>query len=262
MKIQDQDVYYGAVLQQIAEYPVFTSINRVTEKPGLYLVNDTKRMLIKYSRENGPSWTFKFTPDDLQMGEGYEYYVALNCGNRSVCMLSEWDLHKVLDANAKASQMVRVWFSDNSSIRVSGPQGQFPNTIAHNAFPASMLGRVRPEQEQYAMPPLSRLTVYNEPPQILFQSTDRMDDLADLLGGRVSSKGRTFYLGVSTVSHTWKTWNEKNLKFIEKDIQYDLGFDGYKVKIERHTPAVDPATKRKDRPCNEEFLWKLHIAEA
>jgi len=58
---------------------------------------------------------------------------------------------------------------------------------------------------------------------------------------------------VSTKSAEWVTWNSINVKRIEDHIVYDLGFDGYKVKIDR-------ISKPSRALCSKPFLWELEIS--
>ncbi|MGV8891637.1 MAG: hypothetical protein ACOH2K_01525 [Burkholderiaceae bacterium] len=262
MRIQKQDLFYGPVLQQIAEYPVFTEINRITEKPGLYLINGWQQLLIKYSAEAGPEWSFSFSSGDLELFQNYECHVALNCGNDAICLLSQEELFKLVDSGVEHTQAVKVNFREGGSMRVRGPGADLNYTIAHNAFPGAMLGSVAPEQHPHAKPEFSQLTVYRDLPRVMFSTTDRMEDLADRLGHHVDENGLTVYLGLSTLSHKWPTWTNDRLKSIEQQIRYDLGFDGYKVKIERHTRTImNPKAIEKHWLGSDEFLWKLTIHE-
>ena len=86
-----------------------------------------------------------------------------------------------------------------------------------------------------------------------------MEDLADLLRWHVEEDGLTIYLGLSTLSHKWPLWTDAKLKDIEKRLRYDLGFDGFKVKIQRHMPTVNKKLTEKHQRGSDEFLWKLTI---
>jgi hypothetical protein len=259
MKIQEQDYYYGPVLNQIAEYPVLTTINKITEKRGLYLINRSTRLLIKYSTEGGSTWSFTFTADDLAQGEGYEFVVALNCGNNSICMLRDDQLGRILDTSCAKTQTIRVWFNAGESMRVAGPSGQLDGTIRHNEFPGNLLGIVTAPQEKYAWPELGQLTVYREPPQVALRTCDRRADLVDSVGHLCDDGETTLYIGVRSYSHKWDCWSNENLKYIEDQIKYDFSFDGYKVKVERQIkPTIYPNSKmRKD--CTTEFVWRVTV---
>ena len=135
------------MLQQIVEHPVFTSINRVTEKPGFYLINGLQQLLIKYSTEAGSEWSFSFSSSDIDLLQNYfSCYVALNCGSDAICLLSDDELFKIVDSGAKRTQTVKVKFFDGGSMRVAGPKGDLDHTITHNSFPCKMLGYVAPRQ--------------------------------------------------------------------------------------------------------------------
>lgn len=259
MKIKAQDSEYGAVLHQIVMHPVFTSINKMTDKAGLYRINEQTDLLIKCSGDQGPEWSFTFSPEDTEIATEWGAYAALNCGGQSVCLLSFVQLAKVVDVYTTGPQQVKVSYRNNESMRVSGPLGNLDRTVPHNAFPGEMLGRVLPEQEAHAWPELAQLRFYRQPPDLMFTSSRRLLDIADEIGQRMSGPSRTVYLGMSSISQTWPEWNENRLREIEGKIKTDLGGDGFKVKVERHTPAVNPETKKKDRRCADEFVWKLTI---
>ena len=259
MKIKQQDWEYGAVLHQIVMHPVFTAINKASDKAGLYLINKSTTLLIKCSNDDGPTWSFAFTQEDIDAVVSTYGHVALNCGSQSICLLDADQLESLVDPSATRAQSIKVSFNSNESMRVSGPLGKLARTVPHNAFPAEIFGRITAQQEPYAWPELSQLTFYRAPPQRLFRSVNRMLDLADKIGPSGSENPKVVYMGLSTYSHKWPVWNEEALKAVEEHVKYDLNFDGYRVTVERHTPAVDPITKRKDRPCADEFVWKLTI---
>jgi hypothetical protein len=259
MKIKAQDLDYGAVLHQIVMHPVFTSINKPSDKAGLYRVNDTTDLLIKCAGGVGPEWTFAFTPDDLGVALQIDCQVALKCGNETVCLLGNVEMCTIVDAGAVSTQYVKVRFSNGESMRVSGSAGSLGRTVAHNAFPVALLGPVGRRLEEFSWPELCQLNFYSDAPQPRLSTTDRTFDLADNLTGTMSGGVRTVYMGVSSISQNWPEWSEARLRVVEDQIKYDLKFDGYGVKVQRHTPAVDPRTRKKDRPCSDEFVWKLTI---
>ena len=116
-----------------------------------------------------------------------------------------------------------------------------------------------PERERipakYKWPACGRLTFYRRKDIPLFGTSDRMFDLSDeLMGWNWPHDSRTIYMGVSTKSVRWKRWSNEALEKIELLIRYDLGFDGYRVRIARLT-AGSPS-------CSTEFLWKLQIRVA
>lgn len=258
MKIKPHDWEYGAVLHQIVMHPVFTAINKPSDKAGLYLINKRDTLLIKCSNDDGPTWSFGFTHEDIDTVYSAGGHVALKCGNQTVCLLDADQLVTVADPDAKQVQVVKVSFNSNESMRVSGPLGKLGRTVAHNAFPADIFGRITASQEPYAWPELAQLTFHSSPPEQTFRSVDRMLDLSDTIAPN-SFETKIVYMGVSSLSHKWPVWNEERLQAVENQIKYDLSFDGFRVKVERHTSAINPYTRKKDRPCLDEFVWKLTI---
>ena len=262
MKIQEKDFYYGVVLAQLAEHPVFTSINKVTEKEGLYLVNDSKRLLIKYSSLNGPVWRFTFRADDFTVADGHELFFVLVCGSSTICLLYESEIKTLVDPTSKTSQWISVAFPANGQIRAKGPLGRLKHTVPHNAFPKDIFGRFGGEVGHYVWPPLSKLNFYADSPNLTFSTEDRRLDLSDRFGERVrpGNKPTVVYFGLATVSHKWRDWSEKNLRAVEEIVKYDLEFDGFDVVIERFTNPISRYNKRFNKPCTSEFVWKLKIS--
>jgi hypothetical protein len=261
LKIQEKDFYYGAALAQLAAHPVFTSINKVTEKDGLYLVNGYKKVLIKYSSADGPEWKFTFRTEDSEVADGHELFFVLVCGASTICLLRESDIDQLLDLSTYKSQWISVTYPDGGQMRIKGSLGNLKNTVSHNSFPQDLLGSVAKKQEPYAWPPLSRLNFYEYPPGLILSSVNRILDFSDALGDKVvTDENTTIYFGLTTISHKSKTWSEKNLCTIEKAIKYDFEFDGFDVAIERFTSPIDPCTKKKNRPCDTQFVWRLEIS--
>ena len=270
MKIKDQDFYHGVVLTQIAEYPIFTSINKTTRKAGLYQINEDKHILIKYSTSGENEWRFTFRKNDLE--ELYETFslrddchVVLVCSERTICLLTSEDMEEILelDADTDRSQWISVSCTDGRQMKVKGSQGDLSHTVAHNSFPTKLFTEIA---EYFAWPPFSRLNFYRNSPikikstksqQLIFSSEDRMLDLADNLMRNVDSA--EIYFGLVTFSHLWEDWTEKNVQRIEELIKYDLEFDGYNVAIQRITNV---SRSRGDTPCHSEFVWKLNISGA
>lgn len=108
-----------------------------------------------------------------------------------------------------------------------------------------------------AWPPRPLFIFHNARGKIYFSSEDRKLDLADSLMLSSATKSRTVYLQFSTKAKGWDYWTDENVKAIEDRIRYDLGFDGYRVKIEpRHFILPD------ESPCSESLCWKLTIRSA
>ena len=106
----------------------------------------------------------------------------------------------------------------------------------------------------FLWPAMARLAFYNARGKERFTSKDRKLDLSDAL--MMKKNYRTIYMGVASLSPKWISWNEENVKTIEDQIEYDLTFDGYRVRIERLARPSDTI------PCTQEFRWKLIIRPA
>jgi hypothetical protein len=260
MKIQLQDLYYGAVLSQIAEHPTFTTINKIPGKQGLFEIN-AKRLLIKYTERNESPWHFSFQPKELdELAEGHELFIALVCGTESICLLEETDAWKLLSDSAPGGQRIKVVSGDNIQFHVTGPgRNKLPNAIPHKDFPGLFIDgrRLKPSQ---GWAPFVKLNFYRDRPGILGGDTrfDRMFDLEDHFTRNLNEGETTaFYMGVSTIDRSWKGWDAKRLECIEKMIREDINADGcFRVTIKRIT-----GVKRGQLPprCSEEFIWKIDV---
>jgi hypothetical protein len=139
MKIQQKDLYHGAALTQIAEHPSFKALNKADAKYGHYLVNDNRRLLVKPTTEEEPTWQFTFQTNDLDtlradVAGGFETFVVLICGTKTICLLSAEDLPSLIDLDAVKSQSIYVEIP-KASMRVRGTAGQLKHAVTHNAFP-------------------------------------------------------------------------------------------------------------------------------
>ena len=258
MKIKKKNFYYGAALSQIADNSTFTSINKFTEKDGLYRINDYITILIKYSDPESGQWRFSFRNDDIENINWHDLSLVLICSDITICLLTYDDFVHLLDLNALAGsdsiQWISVNFPEGGQMRVRGAKGKLPHLVPHNSFPKDLFTPLTCEK----WPPFCKLNFYYERPNLIFSTEDRMLDLADSLTQSMSDEGRTVYLGLSTISHEWKTWTNNNLKKIEKTITDDLKYDGLTVKLER----ISKIERHKmNENCNVEFVWKLDITE-
>lgn len=99
-------------------------------------------------------------------------------------------------------------------------------------------------------PPRLLLYVYDENMTVIDMSRNRRYDLNDNLFQTWNNCERTVHLGIQTKSTNWPVWNEDSLRWIERLIVLDLEFDGNSVEVSRVTPGVD-------RPCTQQFIWKV-----
>jgi len=101
----------------------------------------------------------------------------------------------------------------------------------------------------YGWPPRSVVRIYGRNGVLLCLSRDREADLTDEIFRHWYRAQRTVVLGVQTMSTRWKVWNDDLQNHIEQYVQYDLNFDGYRVRISRLTDLT--------QPCRQEARWKL-----
>jgi hypothetical protein len=257
MKIEEHDIYHGPVLAQISAYPVLTTIVKDGEKQGLYVINGHISLLIKYSKAQGSKWSFTVSPDDLRHAAFHA--MALNCGNKTVCLLQGTQISEVVDTKSKRSQTITVWYEPGGSMRVYGSGGELGHTIRHNDFPGALLGTVTAEQEKHAWPELGELTVYYEPPKRAISSRERMFDLADGVGSVLDDGGTTLYIGVSSESPKWLEWSDERLRHVETQIKYDFNYDGYKVKVQRQSTIFAYPNSKVRKSCASEMVWKVTV---
>lgn len=103
-------------------------------------------------------------------------------------------------------------------------------------------------------PPHSKIVCFNSTGNIIAKSKRRRLDLSDsLMLWRVDIQPLLISIEVSTRDKNWNVWNSKNVEKIESHIAYDLGFDGYKVKIDR-------VSKPAKTLCKNPFRWSLEIS--
>lgn len=109
MKIDDDHMYHGAALIQIAEHPQFTAINSVKIKnkveENTFQVNQTIAVHLKYaSQPNGSheEFVFTFNKRHLEMLRKLTHnsvFVGLVCvGAREICCLSLEQLEDLIQA--------------------------------------------------------------------------------------------------------------------------------------------------------------------
>jgi hypothetical protein len=164
MKIDDDHLYHGAALNQVAEDSHFTAINVLaaggTKLDNSYRINDDIGLHLKYSSNPiGAANEYKFTFSaahlaDLQkiQGQVKKTFVALVCvKDRHICCLSLPQLNELVARRRKAvgsdedQYVVLVTLPEGSRFRVyvsvPGRRGQMlgkPLVVPRNCFPASL----------------------------------------------------------------------------------------------------------------------------
>jgi hypothetical protein len=142
VRIQKKDLYHGAALTQIVEHPSFKALNKLDKKYGHYSLNHGCRVLMKLATTMTVrgEWQFTFDTSDLSTLErDYEQddctFVALVCGQVSVCLLDQKAMSRLVDLRRTSGQVVFVTIPPSGSQRVRGSLGGLGHTVPHNAFP-------------------------------------------------------------------------------------------------------------------------------
>lgn len=165
MQIQDEHLYHGAALNQIAENKRFTTINALKingiVSRGAYRINDSTAVHLKYAAQpkgqyNEYQFTFnKHSIKEIRKISEYEekLYLSLVCvGAKEICCISQKDFARLLEARRGAvgrdedQVVVLVTLKKNQAFRayVNAPKlkGKCLNpklTIARNNFPKQLL---------------------------------------------------------------------------------------------------------------------------
>lgn len=150
MKTTWKHVYHGMALAQLVESGQFTALNRVDGTEGLYLVNHDRRLLIKYDAEdNNGRYTFTLNPGERKLlreaaaSSPGGVFVALVCGDVTVCGLSLDELQLIAAWTRSGSQGLSVLVEEGRSMTVAGPLGTLPYKVPHSGpdgFPGKVLG--------------------------------------------------------------------------------------------------------------------------
>lgn len=164
MKIDDDHMYHGAALIQIAEDPRFTAINSFKLATGVsrsaYRINDDIGVYLKYARRPTPAhreYGFNFLRQHLaELAEiakaTTNVFAALICVRaRHICCLPYAELTALIDARRKAKgaaegqHVVLVTVPPNQGFRVYVNKPRVKNTmlgrpliISRNSFPSAI----------------------------------------------------------------------------------------------------------------------------
>ena len=162
MKINDDHMYHGAALTQVAEHELFTSINAVRVAGKLsrsaFRVNESIGLYIKYAgKPVGPDYVFTYSKQNKKELESLnklceDVYLALACiKDRQICCVSLTDFRAWL--SKRESELGHS--EDTSTILVNLPAGKAfrlnmnqpnvrkkylakPQIVARNKFPSAM----------------------------------------------------------------------------------------------------------------------------
>ena len=167
MKIDDDHLYHGAALIQIAEHPQFTAINSLTVKDKVvraaYKINNEIAVYLKYAAKPHGSYkeyVFTFHKDHLETivelsSTNPKMFIALVCvKERQICCLSAGELNEMIGHRKAASggeedqYTILVTIPAGKSIRVYMNQPgrrkrmlkETKLIVRRNAFPDVLFG--------------------------------------------------------------------------------------------------------------------------
>ncbi|MGM0693362.1 MAG: hypothetical protein ACQEUN_08115 [Pseudomonadota bacterium] len=167
MKINDDHMYHGAALTQVAEHEQFTAINAFESGYGIsrssFLINHDVGLFIKYATNpKGPYKEYVFTFNNSHLKELEEVearsnrtFIALVCvKDRQVCCLSKEELSKMVEEREQekgakeASYNVLVTCPKNKKLRayMNAPGKKKTKLTDHllsrNAFPGVLFEKL------------------------------------------------------------------------------------------------------------------------
>ena len=133
MKINDDHLYHGAALTQIAEHPQFTAINAVrigdTVSRSAFRINDSIGVFLKYANEPKPPahdyiFTFsKANKDELTKlaTQSDKLFIAMVCiEDRHICCIEYAEFQMWLQKRQRALEHAE----DSSTILIGLPKGK------------------------------------------------------------------------------------------------------------------------------------------
>jgi len=166
VKIDNDHLYHGAALIQIAEHPQFTAINSLKVKGEVvraaYKINDHIAVYLKYAAKTHgrfKEYVFTFHSDHLETIEALadanpETFIVLVCvKGRHICCIEASELSELIESRKEAAQTeedtytVLVTMPSGKSMRVYMNQpGQRktmlgkPLIVSRSAFPNVLFG--------------------------------------------------------------------------------------------------------------------------
>jgi len=159
MRINDDHMYHGAALTQIAEHPAFTAINAFKnngEKSRCaFRINDSIGTFIKYaSAPKGRSSEYLFTFQQAHLDElnllreksGKVFAVLVCIKDKEICVLSDDDLLKLIALRQKAFGGPE----DQYQIIVTAPANkQFRVYVNRPGVKGKMMGEIKVKRSAF-----------------------------------------------------------------------------------------------------------------
>lgn len=162
MKINDDHMFHGAALTQIAEHELFTSINAVRISKKLsrssFRINESIGMFVKYAAEpKGTDYNFTFSKENKKELSFLEticekVYVVFVCvESRQICCITVGDFYEWLAKRKEAlgkdedASTILVSLPEEKSFRVNMNQPNRrkvylakPQIVSRNQFPNAL----------------------------------------------------------------------------------------------------------------------------
>jgi hypothetical protein len=143
MALDKYEFMHGAALVQVVNDPAFTSLNKASDAYGHYVINEDRRLFMKYSTARSSRWQFTFHLDEIEAiradMEDFPTYVGLVCGTDGVALLSGAELMELVGTCDADQPAVMVSRPRGGSYRVSCGDVQLPHTIRQNSFPRRLI---------------------------------------------------------------------------------------------------------------------------
>ncbi|WP_157729436.1 hypothetical protein [Tumebacillus algifaecis] len=143
MKIQEQELFYGAALAQIVEHGEAVHIYKRPDQNSVYVINQKSVLMLKYRTNARAPWRFQLSEREedairAELVRGKDFFLGLVCANHTICVLGAEELKKIIDFEVLGDKWISVNSGHNRSLWVAGPAGEMSTSIRHNDFPRKL----------------------------------------------------------------------------------------------------------------------------
>lgn len=146
LKIQESDLFHGAVLTQITEYAGSVTIAKDNEKFGSFIIDDEVLILLKYRTGNKSPWTFNLSSQDKtvfrETSSDNRIFLILVCGSQTICVLSHEEVSFLVSYCDDGDCWISISAKHSSSLWVKGSQGSLNYSIRHSDFPKKIFNNL------------------------------------------------------------------------------------------------------------------------
>jgi hypothetical protein len=135
MAIKKQEFYEGAALHLLARSGRITALHYA---PPIFTINDTLKVLLKYSTKGRSPWGFTFTPDEQQAlaairGAGVVNIIGLVCGSDGVAAIDANDYFAIASPKQSAIH-IACYRSHREHYEINGPDGTLARKVPPSAW--------------------------------------------------------------------------------------------------------------------------------